>query len=291
MHPCALCATLALHRHKHHGFINLSLRVVKTGSGTTDILWVRFSSYFAEVTLAEEEAIGQTAYVHCNSEHLNFPQLFMGLMNFACSAPGVGTNVTKLNKQYLFPSLLKRSVGGTAALFKKRSETEVNSRFVAELERIGKSYFNGERACRMYGFRRGEAQALLNETSLFEQVMRLGGWRPDSNSFLKYVTAMNSRGTLRSTLRSFRKDEVTQVVAQVVATYDSWTSGVVRDLCSRALGESGQVDADVVADIRRKNSAVLCELVCQCVLILRSGSGATDDVHIFESDDSSDEDV
>lgn len=234
--------------------------------------------------------IGQTAYVHCNSEHMNFPQLFHGLVYFACSAPGVGVDVNKLNQQYLFPSLLQRSVGGTAALFKKRSETELNARFVADLERIGMAYINGERACRMYGFRRGGAQALLNQTGLFEQVMRLGGWRSDSNSFLKYVTAMNSRGTLRSTLRSFRKDEVTQVVAQVVATYNTWTSGVVRDLCSRALGEDGFVDARAVTDIQTKHVKDLCSLICQCVLILRQGSGATEDVDEVDNDSSSEDD-
>lgn len=282
---------LLSHRHNHHRFINLSLRVVKTGTGTTDILWVRFYSFYAEVTLAEEEQIGQSAYVHCNSEHLNFPQLFMGLLHFATSAPGVGVDVTRLNQQYLFPSLLQRSVKGTAALFKKRSETEVNSRFVADLGRIGRAYINGERACRMYGFRRGGAQALLNETGLFEQVMRLGGWRPDSNSFLKYVTAMNSRGTLRSTLRSFRKDEVTQVVAQVVGTYNAWTAGVVRDLCSRALGEDGTVNADVVANLEKKHATLLCAMICKCVLVLRSGSGGMDEPDVGDDDSTSEDDA
>lgn len=288
----SLCDNLRLQlpSHQHHRFINLALRVVKTGTGTTDVLWIRLYSYFAEVTLAEEEKIGQTAFVHCNSEHLNFPQLFNSLMLFACSAPGVGVDASKLEKQYLFPSLLQRSVSGTAALFKKRSETEVNNRFVADLERIGRAYINGERACRMYGFRRGGAQALLNETGLFEQVMRLGGWRADSNSFLKYVTAMNSRGTLRSTLRSFRRDEVTQVVAQVMASYKEWTAGVVRDLCTRAIGEDGFVAADVVADIEKRHTNQICTIICECVLTLRSGSGALDDLQAADDDSSSGED-
>lgn len=234
--------------------------------------------------------IGQTAYVHCNSEHLNFPQLFRGLLLFACSAPGVGVDASTLGTQYLFPSLLQRSVSGTAALFKKRSDTELNNRFVADLERIGMAYINGERACRMYGFRRGGAQALLDETGLFEQVMRLGGWRPDSNSFLKYVTAMNSRGTLRSTLRSFRKDEVTQVVAHVVGTYNTWTTGVIRDLCSRALGEAGGFDPAVASDVEAKHVKELCSLVCQCVLVLRQGSGATEEPDVIDDDSSSEDD-
>jgi len=223
------------------------LRVVKTGTGTTDLLWIRFFIYYAQMTAADEAELGQSALVLCNSEHLNFPQLFSGLVFFACSAPGVGADVNRLGQQYLFPSLLQRSVKGTAALFKKRTETEVNNRFLADLSRIGMAYINGERACRLYGFRRGGAQALLNATGLFEQVMRLGGWRTDSGSFFKYITAMNSRGTLRSTLRSFRVDEVTQVVAQVMASYSHWTAGVVRDLSSRALGKDSGVDADCVA--------------------------------------------
>lgn len=42
-------------------------------------------------------------------------------------------------------------------------------------------------------------------------------------------------------------DEVTQVVAQVMASYSHWTAGVVRDLSSRALGKDSGVDADCVA--------------------------------------------
>ena len=251
----------------------MCLRVVKTGAGTTDQMWIRFYSFYTQVTASDEENIGQSAYVRCSSEHLNFPQLFSGLVHFACSAPGVGADINRLGQQYLFPSLLQRSVRGTAALFKKRTETEVNSRFLADLGRIGRAYINGERACRLYGFRRSGAMALLNETGLFEQVMRRGGWRADSSSFFKYITAMNSRGTLRSTLRSFQVEEVTQVVAQVMATYNKWTAAVVRDLSARALGQDGSVDAGRVAKIEATHVKKLCSIVCQCVLVLRQGTG------------------
>lgn len=265
-----------LYRHKHHRFLNVCLHVFKTGTGTTDPLWIRFYSYFSQVTAADEAEIGQSAYVHCNSEHLNFPQLFNGLVHFACSAPGVGADVNRIGQQHLFPSLLQRSVRGTAALFKKRTETGVNGRFLADLSRIGRPYINGERACRLDAFRRGVAQALLNATGLFEQVMGLGGWRPDSSSFFMYITAMNSRGTLRSTLRSFRVDEVTQLVAQVMATYNQWTAAVVRDLSARVLKQDGGNDEERVAKMEAKHVKKLCSIICQCVLVLRQGAGEVD---------------
>ena len=269
-HQCLLLS----HRHKHHRFVNLRLRLTKTGTSTTDVMTVRLFSFFTQVSAKDERELGQMGWVHCRSEHLNFPQLFHALLLFACSAPGVGMDVNILLQQPLFPSLLVRSVSGAVRLFKSRSETEINTRFLADLTRIGQDLMNGERACRLYGFRRGGAQALLDATGLFEQVMRLGGWSASSGSFFRYVAAMNTRGTLRSTLRSFRQDEITQVVSQVTASFGMWTSGVVRDVCLRAIGGDGVIDHDAIAAIESDHVKKLCSLLCQCVLTLRFGTVA-----------------
>jgi len=257
------------------------LRLTKTGTTTKDVMTVRLFSFFTQMSAKDEAEIGQLAWVHCRSEHLNFPQLFHALLLFACSAPGVGMSVTTLLQQPLFPSLLVRSVTGAVRLFKRRSETEINTRFVADLERIGQDLINGERSCRLYGFRRGGVQALIDATGLFEQVMRLGGWSANSGSFFRYIAATNTRGTLRSTLRSFRQDEVTQVVAHVMATYSKWASSAVRDVCRRAIGEDGVVDHDAILAIEKDHVKKLCSFVCDCVLTLRFG---TEDAHLSDED-------
>jgi len=92
---------------------------------------------------------------------------------------------------------------------------------------------------------------------------------------------MNSRGRLRSTLRSFRQDEITQVVPQVMATYGKWTSGVVRDVRRRSIGEDGEVSKDAIVEIERDHVEKLCAMVCQCVLTLRFG---TEDAHSSDDD-------
>ena len=242
--PCMLWC-----RHQHFRFVNIQLRIVKTGTSTVDVMTVRLFSYFSSVTAKDVEELGSGAHVQCPSEHLNVPQLFMTLLLFACSAPGVGVDMGMLHEQPLFPSLLARSVSGAVSFFKRRSETEINARLIADLGRIGMALMNGERACRMYGFRRGGAQFLLDLTGKFEQVMRLGGWTVTSSSILSYLTAMNGRGTLRSTLRSFRRDEVTQIVAQLASTYSRWTVGVVKGVVQRAMGETGEVDHAVLVAI------------------------------------------
>jgi len=129
---------------------------------------------------------------------------------------------------------------------------------VADLVRIGQDLMNGERACRLYGFRRGGAQALLDTSGLFEEVMRLGRWSTTSGSFFRYIASMNSRGRLRSTLRSFRQVEITQVVPQVMATYGKWTSGVVRDVRRRSIGEDGEVIQDAIVEIESDHVEKLC---------------------------------
>ena len=122
---------------------------------------------------------------------------------------------------------------------------------------------------------------MIDATGLFEQVMRLGGWSAISGSFFRYIAAMNTQGTLRSTFRSFRQDEVTQVVAHVMATYAKWSSSVLRDVCRRAIREDGVVDQDAVVAIEKDHVKILCSLVCDCVLTFRFG---TEDAHSSDED-------
>lgn len=263
--------SFCISRHRHNRFVELSLRITKTGQDTSDVMKVRVFSCFAVVSKQEEEDDGVQAFVQCPSENLNVPQLLQPVLLFATSAPGVQMDMGILKTQPLFPSLSARSVSGSVAFFRKRSETDVNGRFAADLSRIGQDLIHGDRACRMYGFRRGGAQALLNRTGLYEQVMKLGDWNPDSSSFLRYITQMNSRGTLRSTLRTFAQDEVSQVVSQLMATYSDWAVGLVRKLCSRARCEEGALDHDAMVEFENENVKVLCSVVCECVLTLRHG--------------------
>jgi len=232
---------------------------------------VRIFSYFSSVRAKDVEELGSDAHEQCPSEHLNVPQLFMTLLLFACWAPGIGVDRGMLHEQPLLPSMLARSVSGAVSFFKRRSETAINARLIADLGRIGMAFMNGERACRMYGFRRGGAQFLLDLTGKFEQVMQMGGWTVTSSSILSYLTAMNGRRTLRSTLRSFRRDEVTQIVAQLASTYSRWTVGVVKGVVHRAMGETGEVDHAVLASIEEENVKVLSTLLTECVLELRNG--------------------
>jgi len=232
---------------------------------------LRIFSFYASPTQVEKADTNVNAYIHCPCEHLNIPQLMQPLVLFACSAPGVGMDMGSLAEQPLFPSLSVRNVAGTVTFFKMKSETEVNAQFAADLARIGRDLVNGERAVRMYGFRRGGAQALLDRTGLYEQVMRLGGWQTNSNSFFKYITQMNAKGTLRSTLRSFTQDEVVQVVGQLMCSYNEWAVGVVRRLCTQAEVEEGQMVHSSVVAFEAENVKVLCSIVSECVLVLRHG--------------------
>lgn len=65
----------------------------------------------------------------------------------------------------------------------------------------------------MHGFRQGCAHHLLDVTGKYELVMRLRGCEPDTFRFFVYLTSMNARRTLSSTLRSYAKDDVTHMVA------------------------------------------------------------------------------
>jgi len=149
---CCLIILVSYHTHQHHCFPNLRLRLTKTGTTTKDVMTVRLLSFFTQMSAKDEAEVGQLAWVHCRSEHLNCSQLFHALLLFACSAPGVGMSVPTLLQQPRFPSLLVRSLTGAVRLFKRRSKTEINTRFVSDLARIGQDFINGERSCRLYSF-------------------------------------------------------------------------------------------------------------------------------------------
>jgi len=232
---------------------------------------IRVYSYFAYVSPEEEERVGMMAAVQCTAEHLNLPQWYMGALLTAAKTPAVLSGGVSLGDQPVFASL---SVGGKNSKvlhMRRRTPDEINERLTRDLRRIGQDVQNGEQAIRMYGFRRGGAQHMLNWSGKFELVMRLGDWRPDSDSFLVYMTNMNARGTLRSTLRSYGQDDVTQVVAQVTATYNKWTLGVVRNLCDRVLGKEQPMSLSEVTAFDEAASRELCAMFIKCVLQLRHG--------------------
>jgi len=64
------------------------------------------------------------------------------------------------------------------------------------------------------------------------------------------------------------------VVAQVSTSYGRWTSGVVREVCRRNIGDDGVIDHDAIAAIEMAHVQKLCSLLCECVLTLRFGTMA-----------------
>lgn len=257
-------------RHRHPRFINVTLRVTKNGTKTTDLLIIRVYSFFAFVSEEEEEALGNSTVIQCASEHMNLPQLFMGALCLAAGSPSVANNGSILADLPLFPCM--SSGKSFKVIFnRRRTSQEINDRLARDLRRIGQDRMDGQRAVCMYGFRRGGAQHLLDVTGKYELVMRLGDWKPDSSSFFVYLTNMNARGTLRSTLRSYAKDDVTQMVAQIMAMHNSWTLDVVRSLRERMTGKAAPMDAAAVVAFDNQAAAKLCWVMIECVLQLRHG--------------------
>ena len=228
---CVLLRVFIAHRHNHQRYVEVKLRITKTGQDTSDVMTLRLFSFFCDMSKADKEDESITAYVQCPGEHLNIPQLLQPLILFACSAPGVRMDMGVISEQPLFPSLSVRNVAGTVTFFKMKSETEVNARFAADLSRIGRDLCNGDRVVRMYGFRRGGAQALLDRTGPYEQVMRLGGWQPNSNSFFTYIVGSRahrisaaSHCTSAAFLRPshFRKLRTTGLQMSSYVSIDAW---------------------------------------------------------------------
>lgn len=124
----------------------------------------------------------------------------------------------------------------------------------------------------MYGFRRGGSQDLFDRTGQYELIMLMGYWRANSDTFHVYLTNMNARRNLRPTLRSYRPDEVTQVVAQVTHAHTKLTRFNLKRL--RAL-VSGSVLNDTHPDIvvyENQSINQLARIMCELTLVLRNGS-------------------
>lgn len=247
----------------------MTLRITKNGTTLTEMLIVRIYSYFAYVSPEEEEALGSQTVIQCNTEESNLPQLFKGIIVLAAASPVASNNGAILADMPVFPQM---STGGNrhSVLF-LRPRTDVNERLTRDLRRIGLDLSNGQRAVRLYGFRRGGSQDLLDWSGKYELVMRLGDWKVNSTSFFIYLTNMNARGTLRSTLRSYGQDDVTQTVAQVMAAHNNWAVGVVASLRARVTGQAPPLDAAGVTAFDREAAAKLCTIFIECILQLRYG--------------------
>lgn len=262
--------------HGHHRFINVVVRVTKRGDRTSDVLVMRIYSCFSEVSAEEQEELGRSNVMRCPSQHLNLPSLYQGLLSLAMEHPLVSMDPLVLADTPLFTSTAARTRRGAVGAIRPMSEHEMHSRFAADSARIGESRVNGQRPCRMYGFRRGGAQDLLDRTGDYELVMRLGDWKANSDSFLVYLTNMHARGTLRSTLRSYRVDEVTQAVAQVTQAHSNWVISNLQHL--RSVVESGKDPTQQeVAEYERNSVNTLARILCELTLVLRNGAGPADD--------------
>lgn len=260
-------------RHSHHRYINLKLRVSKRGRTTTDVQMLRFYSCFAEVPEGEIEQLGSSNVVRCSAQHLNLPLLYQGLMSLAMEHPQVSMDPVALYELPLFTSTSARTQRGAVSIIKAMTDKEINARFGSDLARIGENRVNGQRPCRMYGFRRGGAQDLLDRTGQYELVMRMGDWRPNSDSFLVYLTNMHSRGTLRSTLRSYRQADVTQAVAQVTQAHSQWVLSNIRKLRSLVGRDLDDGHAEIVG-FERDAVQELARILCEVTLVLRNGDAA-----------------
>lgn len=262
-------------RHHHPRFLNVKLRVTKTGTMLTDMFVVRIYSYFAYVSEVEEAALGPQTIIQCNSEETNLPQLLKGVLSMAAAALVVDNNGATLIDMPVFPHM---ATGATSNVVRfLRPTTCIIKRLTRDLRRIGMDLNNCERAVRMYAFRRGGSQELLDWSGKYELMMRLGDWKVQSISFFTYITSMNAHGTLRSTLRSFGQDDVTHTVTEIMATNNNWAVGVLASLRARMMGHEPPLDSAGVTEFDQQAVSKLCSVFIECVLQLQHGEKDADE--------------
>jgi len=75
-----VCRASPYFRHLHHRYVELKLRITKTGVDTGDVMTLRLFSYFSTPSAADQDDESITAFVHCPSEPLNIPQLMQPLI-------------------------------------------------------------------------------------------------------------------------------------------------------------------------------------------------------------------
>lgn len=224
-----------LDRYRHHRFVSLKLRITNTGKTTTDVRTLWLYSCFADATEEEVAEVGKTGALRCTADHLNPPVLLPGVLSLALEHPEISMDTVSLAQQPLFYSISARTQSGAVAFPRPKTPNEVNARFAADLSSSVEQLVNGERPFRMYGFRRGGAQDLLDKTGDYELVMCICDWSANSDSLLVYLSKMNCIGTLRNTMRTYKKEEVTEVVSKIVHAHKSWVLWHMRQLPARAV--------------------------------------------------------
>lgn len=250
--------------------------MTKRGDKTSDVLIMRAYSCFAVASSEERDELGASHVIRCSGQHVNLPSMYQGLVSLAMEHPLVSMDPLVLADTPLLTWTTVRTRRGAVGAIKAMSANEIHSRFAADSARIGESRVNGQRPCRMYGFRRGGAQDLLDRTGDYELVMRLGDWNVNSDSFLVSLTNMHARGTLRSSLRSYSIDLVTQAVAQVTQAHSEWVISNLCHLRTFVASDEGSSHREV-AEVERKSVDKLARLLCEVTLVLRNGTGPAND--------------
>ncbi|OSX70324.1 hypothetical protein BU14_0785s0001 [Porphyra umbilicalis] len=120
-------------RQEHPRFLDLTPRISKNGTKATDLLVVRVHSYYAYISPDEEVGFGLLCSVQCSHPHLNFPQLFMVLLNLAANAPTIDNHGGLLADLLLFPGMWTGSKGSRVIFMRPRSEAEINSCLTQDL--------------------------------------------------------------------------------------------------------------------------------------------------------------
>jgi len=91
-----------------------------------------------------------------------------------------------------------------------------------------------------------------------------------------YLTSMNSRATLRSTLWTYKEDEIVQVVSQIVHSHTKWVIENVKKLVNWCAGNETVKSHSELTALEKEAVSGLSRILCEVILELHNGTAGKD---------------
>jgi len=256
-------------RFGHFRYIDVVSRICKTGTTPSDVVTIRFFSYYAVVTKTDRAVAGDLTVVRCPDVWCNIPALYGGLLGIQGDDGSAQPFHANFHETLLFTKLGASKSGGTTDTGQMLADGALGNRLVLDCADLGTEVTQGVVLNGPYGFRRGGSQYLLMELGNIDLVMRLGGWTSKSDSFLRYICNLTIRGSWLTTLETCPLEEVVQIASATVRSHKDWVSRLSRATAER-LWESAKIAAANAAS-EEDGLTLLMSIVSSVFRTLRYG--------------------
>ena len=244
-------------------------RSVQSGDTPDDVMSVRFFYFYDEPTDEDEAEVGGGTCIRCLFEWCNLPELYGGLLAICEQDPVCDGFAGSFRDLPVFVKLSKGTRAGATASSLQMANQALASRLAIDCLDVCLDLTQGAILNGPNGFHRGGTHVVMVGTGKADLIMHLSGWTRRTDSFLFHVTYAGVRGTLSTTLRSYRQEEITPAAHAAIDPQCNWVTRLVHETVG--VLESNDVIEAASSRVESKGVEFLLESLLDIVGRTRKG--------------------